>query len=88
MNIRPAVELSKMYVLPAHHGSGVAAALMDAALEPPPNGGAPVAYGSVSTRKTNALNGFTSKHGFTVSGNRSFQLGDHIESDYVMVRPF
>ena len=29
VHIRPAIELSKMYVLPAYHGSGVAAALME-----------------------------------------------------------
>ena len=32
VRVRPAVELSKMYVLPDHHGSGVSTALMDAAL--------------------------------------------------------
>ena len=32
VRIQPAVELSKMYVLPDQHGSGVSTALMDAAL--------------------------------------------------------
>ena len=33
VRVRPAVELSKMYVLPDHHGSGVSTALMNAALD-------------------------------------------------------
>ena len=33
VTLRPAVELSKMYVLPDSHGAGVSAALMTAALE-------------------------------------------------------
>lgn len=30
---------------------------------------------------------FYSKAGFTVTGTRTFQVGSHIEHDYVMVRP-
>ena len=30
---------------------------------------------------------FYQRYGFTVNGTRSFRLGAHIESDYVMVRP-
>ena len=29
---------------------------------------------------------FYRKYGFTVNGTRTFQLGAHLESDYVMVR--
>jgi len=86
VHIRPAVELSKMYVLPAHHGSGVAAALMDAALSAAADRGAGCVWLGVNDKNQRAQQ-FYSKHGFTVSGNRSFQLGDHTESDYVMVRP-
>jgi GNAT superfamily N-acetyltransferase len=56
--LRPAVELSKMYVLPGGHGSGVSAALMAATLEGQERS-APRACGSGSTRKTNAPNGST-----------------------------
>jgi ribosomal protein S18 acetylase RimI-like enzyme len=86
VHIRPAVELSKMYVLPAHHGSGVAAALMDAALDAAAGRGARCVWLGVNQKNQRAQR-FYSKHGFTVSGNRSFQLGAHTESDYVMVRP-
>jgi ribosomal protein S18 acetylase RimI-like enzyme len=84
--IRPAVELSKMYVLPAYHGSGVAAALMNAALTAASGRGAECVWLGVN-RKNQRAQQFYKKHGFTVSGNRSFQLGGHTESDYVMVRP-
>ena len=57
--LRPAVELSKMYVLPDAHGAGVSAALMTAALDAGPQRSAPRACGSASTRKTNAPNGST-----------------------------
>ncbi len=30
---------------------------------------------------------FYRKHGFTVSGTRTFRVGDHVENDYVMIRP-
>jgi ribosomal protein S18 acetylase RimI-like enzyme len=86
VDIRPAVELSKMYVLPAHHGSGVAAALMDAALDAAAGWAAECVWLGVNQENQRAQR-FYSKHGFTVSGNRSFRLGDHAESDYVMVRP-
>jgi ribosomal protein S18 acetylase RimI-like enzyme len=86
VHIRPAVELSKMYVLSAHHGSGVAAALMNAALSAAADRGAGCVWLGVNKKNQRAQQ-FYSKHGFTVSGNRSFQLGDHTESDYVMVRP-
>jgi ribosomal protein S18 acetylase RimI-like enzyme len=86
VHIRPAVELSKMYVLPAHHGSGVAAALMDAALDAAAGRAAECVWLGVNQENQRAQR-FYKKHGFTVSGNRSFRLGDHTESDYVMVRP-
>jgi GNAT superfamily N-acetyltransferase len=86
VRIRPAVELSKMYVLSAHHGSGVAAALMDAALGAAEGWGAGCVWLGVNRGNQRAQR-FYAKHGFTVSGNRSFQLGGHTESDYVMVRP-
>jgi ribosomal protein S18 acetylase RimI-like enzyme len=85
VRVRPATELSKMYVLPAHHGSGVAAALMDAALTAAASWSAGCVWLGVNQKNQRAQR-FYEKHGFTVSGNRSFQLGGHTESDYVMVR--
>jgi ribosomal protein S18 acetylase RimI-like enzyme len=86
VHIRPAIELSKMYVLPAYHGSGVASALMDAALSAAADRGAGCVWLGVNKKNPRAQQFYT-KHGFTVSGNRTFHLGEHTESDYVMVRP-
>lgn len=86
VKIRPAAELSKMYVLPAYHGSGVAAALMNATLTAAADRSAGCVWLGVNLKNQRAQQ-FYVKCGFTVSGNRSFRLGGHTESDYVMVRP-
>lgn len=83
---RPAVELSKMYVLPGHHGAGVAAALMEAALRWAGQDGAAAVWLGVNARNLRAQR-FYAKHGFAVSGTRRFRLGGHLEDDVVMVRP-
>ena len=84
--LRPAVELSKMYVLPDNHGSGVATALMDAALAAAVDWDANCVWLGVNQKNLRAQRFYT-KSGFTVDGTRTFQLGDGTESDYVMVRP-
>jgi GNAT superfamily N-acetyltransferase len=84
---RPAVELSKMYVLPDHHGSGASTALMDAALASAGDWGAGCVWLGVNQENVRAQR-FYEKRGFTINGARTFQLGDHDENDYVMVRPF
>ncbi len=86
VDIRPATELSKIYVLPAHHGSGVAAALMHAALTASADRGDGCVWLGVNQKNERAQQ-FYKKSGFTISGHRSFRLGGHLESDYVMVRP-
>jgi GNAT superfamily N-acetyltransferase len=87
VDIRPAAEISKMYVLAAHHGSGVATALMDAALAAAAEWQACCVWLGVNQKNQRAQQ-FYQRCGFTVSGTRSFRLGDHTESDHVMVRPF
>jgi len=83
---RPAVELSKMYVLPARHGEGVSAALMSAALEHAATEGAASVWLGVNQRNDRAQR-FYKKHGFAITGTKTFRLGGHLEQDYVMVRP-
>jgi ribosomal protein S18 acetylase RimI-like enzyme len=85
VDIRPAAEISKMYVLAAHHGSGVATALMDAALAAAAEWGARCVWLGVNQKNERAQQ-FYKRCGFTVNGTRSFRLGAHTESDYVMVR--
>jgi ribosomal protein S18 acetylase RimI-like enzyme len=84
--LRPAVELSKMYVLPGGHGSGVSAALMAATLDRARALGAACMWLGVNQENERAQR-FYAKHGLVVSGTKTFRLGDGVENDYVMVRP-
>lgn len=84
--VRPAVEISKMYVLPDHHGAGGSAALMVEALKRAPALGAKCVWLGVNQHNERAQR-FYAKHGFTVNGTKTFRLGTRIENDYVMVRP-
>ena len=77
---------SKMYVLPDNHGSGVSTALMDAALAAAAEWGAGCVWLGVNQKNERAQQ-FYKRCGFTVNGTRSFRLGAHTESDYVMLRP-
>ncbi len=86
VTVRPAVELSKIYVLPDSHGGAVAAGLMAAALAYAERQGAACLWLGVNQENVRAQR-FYAKQGFTVNGTKSFTLGDHIENDYVMVRP-
>jgi GNAT superfamily N-acetyltransferase len=83
---RPAVELSKMYVLPEAHGAGVSAALMSAALQYVTTLDAACLWLGVNQHNQRAQR-FYAKHGFTITGTKTFRLGTHLEQDYVMIRP-
>ena len=82
---RPAVELSKCYVLPDVHGGKVAATLMDASVGFARDLGARCVWLGVNQENQRAQR-FYRKHGFEISGTKTFQLGGRIESDYVLVR--
>jgi ribosomal protein S18 acetylase RimI-like enzyme len=84
--LRPAIELSKMYVLPDSHGAGVSAALMSAALHRANELDAKCVWLGVNQNNQRAQR-FYAKHGFSINGTKSFRLGTGIENDYVMVRP-
>jgi ribosomal protein S18 acetylase RimI-like enzyme len=86
VTLRPAVELSKMYVLPDAHGAGVSAALMTASLEHAQALDAACVWLGVNQENQRAQR-FYAKHGFTASGTKTFRLGEGLEHDYVMVRP-
>lgn len=81
---RPAVELSKMYVLPDEHGAGVSAALMDSALDEARALGGACVWLGVNQENQRAQR-FYAKHGFVTSGTKTFRLGSAVEHDYVMV---
>ena len=86
VTLRPAVELSKMYVLPDSHGAGISAALMTAALQHAADLDAKCVWLGVNQQNKRAQRFYT-KHGFTINGTKTFRLGAGIENDYVMVRP-
>lgn len=78
-------ELSKMYVLPEHHGAGVSAALMDRTLATAEAWGLRSVWLGVNQANQRAQR-FYVKSGFTVNGTRTFRVGARLENDYVMVR--
>lgn len=82
----PAVELSKMYVVPEAHGVGVSAALMSAALRSATEPESACVWLGVNQQNHRAQR-FYAKHGFTITGTKTFRLGTDLEHDYVMVRP-
>jgi ribosomal protein S18 acetylase RimI-like enzyme len=86
VTVRPALELSKMYVLPDSHGAGVSAALMAAVLHSSAELDAAAVWLGVNQQNQRAQRFYT-KHGFVVSGTKTFRLGAAIENDYVMMRP-
>lgn len=85
VNIRPAAELSKIYVLPDRHASGAAAALMERMLAIAAEWGVRCVWLGVNQENQRAQR-FYLKSGFTINGTRTFQLGSDVESDYVMIR--
>lgn len=80
------IELSKIYVLPGSHGAGASAALMAAALDTARELGVESVWLGVNQQNQRAQR-FYAKQGFTVTGTRTFQLGESVENDYVMARP-
>ena len=85
VEIRPAAELSKMYLLPDYHGSGASTALMELALATAEKWGVRCVWLGVNQGNQRAQR-FYSKSGFTINGTRTFQVGVRHENDYVMVR--
>ncbi len=82
---RETVELSKIYVHPDAQGTGVAGALMGAALD----AATVLAPGRTVWLGTNGLNAraqaFYRKHGFVLVGERVYVVGGERHSDVVMV---
>ena len=79
---RPTVEVSKIYVLSSAHGSGLSDLLMRTAVDDARNGGAASVWLGVNQLNDRA-NRFYAKHGFELVGERSFQVGDSLEADFV-----
>lgn len=79
------VELSKFYLLPGQHGTGVASDLMAAALTWATDSGAHRIWLGVN-RNNERAQGFYRKNGFAITGTRTFELGGAVEQDFIMSR--
>jgi ribosomal protein S18 acetylase RimI-like enzyme len=80
---RPTAELSKVYVLPEFHGSGLAAALVESSVAAARARGALSVWLGVNQLNARAIR-FYEKCGFTIVGTKKFLLGDVVEDDYVL----
>lgn len=85
VTMRPAVEISKLYVLPDHHGEGISHLLMDAAVEHARGTGAVGIWLGVNQENVRAQR-FYAKQGFEKAGTKRFQVGDQLHHDFVMQR--
>jgi GNAT superfamily N-acetyltransferase len=82
---RPTIELSKCYVLPEHHGAGVATGLMAASIEAARARGAAAVWLGVNQQNARA-NRFYEKSGFVRVGMKKFLVGERWEDDFVRER--
>ena len=85
VTLRPAAELSKIYVLPDNHGTGVSDALLTAGLVHATQSELASVWLGVNQQNHRAQR-FYAKHNFRTCGTRTFRVGDQIENDFVMVR--
>src|SRR3954447_1686957 len=83
---RPTTELSKMYVLPDAHGSGVASDLLAAAVEVARDIGAAGIWLGTNQQNVRAHR-FYEKSGFEKVGTKRFLVGGRWEDDFVFERP-
>jgi GNAT superfamily N-acetyltransferase len=80
---RPALLLDQLYVLSAHHGSGIARALMDWTIDEARRRGAEELYLTVFTENHRAR-GFYDRYGFEPVGRYDFMVGSHADEDIIM----
>ncbi|MGQ0659912.1 GNAT family N-acetyltransferase [Sphingosinicella sp.] len=78
-----ALEVKQLYVLGLWQGAGVAAVLMDSAIETARSEGAPAIYLSVWEQGARAI-AFYARRGFVQIGVAPFQLGSRAYQDPVM----
>jgi ribosomal protein S18 acetylase RimI-like enzyme len=86
LSLRPTAELSKIYVLPEHHGAGTSRLLMAASIDAARARGAAGVWLGVNQENERAQK-FYAKSGFTKVGTKRFLVGDNYEHDYVFEQP-
>jgi diamine N-acetyltransferase len=80
---RPAILLDQFYVLQAHHGAGIAQALMAWALEEAQRRNAQDMYLTVFIDNHRAKR-FYERYGFEPVGSYKFMVGSHADEDVIM----
>lgn len=80
------LELARIYVDRAHHGSGVARALMDWAIAEAARQGARTLWLGVWEHNARAQ-AFYRKFGFTEVGEHPFRVGREVQRDLILARP-
>ncbi|WP_442943367.1 GNAT family N-acetyltransferase [Nocardia sp. NBC_00565] len=83
VDLRPVAEISKMYVLPGHHGAGISKALMNASLERAREDDFAGVWLGVNQHNERAQR-FYLKHGFERVGTKTFTVGTQQHHDFVM----
>ena len=83
LTLSPILEISKMYVLPGQHGTGVSTALMDASVAFAEGRGYAGVWLGVNQHNARAQR-FYEKSGFTKVGEKTFQVGSQTHHDFVM----
>ena len=86
VTLRPTAELSKCYVLPVHHGGGIASALVERSLLEASARGAAGVWLGVNQQNARA-NRFYEKSGFRIVGTKRFRVGAEWHDDFVRERP-
>ncbi len=82
---RPTAELSKCYLLPGSHGSGMATRLVEATVLAATEAGATSVWLGVN-RHNERANAFYAKRGFDVVGEKTFFVGPEPQEDFVRER--
>ena len=80
---RPALLLDQLYVLKEHHGSGIARALMDWAIDEARRREAGELYLTVYVDNHRARR-FYDRYGFEPVGRYDFMVGNHADEDVIM----
>jgi ribosomal protein S18 acetylase RimI-like enzyme len=78
-----AIELRQLYVLKEHHGSGIAAALTDWAIDEARAQGFEELYLTVYVDNHRARR-FYDRYGFEAVGRYDFMVGNHADEDIIM----
>jgi diamine N-acetyltransferase len=81
----PAIEIERIYVLKSWHGKKAGKALMDRCIEYAEQQKYSWLWLGVNIDNVTAID-FYKKYGFTIFGEKSFQLGEAVDNDYLMKR--